>query len=81
MPIALNGLNLDEALRYMGCPPEKADPATLALARTCGEQLLAVIRPRWTYQVFDLNFEEGFMKFHTKPFDKTKNTNLQKNLL
>jgi len=62
MPITLNELNLDEALRYMGCPPEKADPATLALARTCGEQLLAVIRPRWAYQVFDLNFEAAGLR-------------------
>ena len=28
MPISLTQLNVDEALRYMGCPPEKADPAT-----------------------------------------------------
>lgn len=57
MPIILNELNLDEALRYMGCPPDKADQATLALARACGKELLAVIRPRWTWKALDLSFE------------------------
>lgn len=57
MPILLTELNLDEALRYMGCPPDQADPATLALVRSCGEELLAAIRPRWTHRVLDLTFE------------------------
>ena len=27
MPITITQLNTDEVLRYMGCPPEKADRA------------------------------------------------------
>ena len=44
MPIILNELNLDEALRYMGCPPDAADPATRSLAQCSAAELLPVIR-------------------------------------
>lgn len=59
MAIALTELNTDEALRYMGCPPEQADPAVRALAEWAGQQLLSAAHPRWTWRAFDLSFEEG----------------------
>lgn len=59
MSIALTQLNIDEVLRYMGCPPDRADPATRALAEDCAAQMLAVIRPRWTYRIYDLTQESG----------------------
>ena len=59
MPITLTELNIGEALRYMGCPPEKADPATRTLAQSCADELLPVLRPRWAYRVFDVSEEEG----------------------
>ena len=59
MPISLTQLNVDEALRYMGCPPEKADPATRALAQSCAQELLPALRPRWAYRIFDVTTEEG----------------------
>ena len=59
MPITLTQLNIDEVLRYMGCPPDRADPATRALAEGCAAQVLQTVTPRWTYRVFDLDFEEG----------------------
>ena len=58
MPITLTQLNIDEVLRYMGCPPDKADPATRALAEDCAGQVLRTVAPRWTYRIFDLGFEE-----------------------
>ena len=57
MAIALTELNTDEALRYMGCPPERADPATRELAEWACQQLLAAAQPRWTWRTFDLTFE------------------------
>ena len=59
MSITLTQLNIGEVLRYMGCPPDKADPATRALAEDCAAQILQTAIPRWTYRVFDLTFEEG----------------------
>ena len=59
MPITLTQLNVDEALRYMGCPPEKADPATWALAEDCARELLPVLRPRWACRTFDVEPEAG----------------------
>ena len=58
MPITLTQLNIDEILRYMGCPPDKADPSTRALAEDCAGQVLRTVTPRWTYRIFDLGFEE-----------------------
>ena len=63
MPIELPELNIDEALRYMGCPPDKADPATRALAERSAAELLAVLRPRWAYRVFDVTREEDGVRF------------------
>lgn len=57
MPITLSHVNIDEALRYMGCPPEQADPVTRQMTEACAARLLEVIRPRWTWRLFDLSFE------------------------
>ena len=46
MTAAVTKLNLDEALRYMGCPPERADPATRALAESCAGELLRLTKAR-----------------------------------
>lgn len=59
MPIAITELDSDEVLRYMGCPPEKADPATRALAEHCAAEMLRTIQPRWAYRVFGLSPEEA----------------------
>lgn len=59
MPIDIAKLDIDEVLRYMGCPPEKADPATRMLAEGCAAEMLGAIKPRWAYRVFELLFEEG----------------------
>ena len=58
MPITLEQLDLNEVLRYMGCPPEKADEDLRTLIGACAGQLLAVVRPRWTYRIFDVTLEE-----------------------
>lgn len=52
-------LNIDEALRYMGCPPDKADPVTRAMVERCAEEMLQTIQPRWAYRVFDLTMEQA----------------------
>lgn len=57
MPITVTQLNMDEVLRYMGCPPDRAEPSTRALVQACAGQLLQAARPRWAYRVFDLSFE------------------------
>ena len=57
MPITITQLNIDEVLRYMGCPPDKADAATRALAEESAGQMLRAVTPRWTWRVFDLAFE------------------------
>lgn len=59
MPIAVVQLNIDEVLRYMGCPPEQAPPATRAMAEVCGDEMLRTIKPRWAYRVFQLEMEKG----------------------
>ncbi len=48
--IVLSQLDIDEVLRYLGCPPEQADAATKRLAEDCAQEMLQLIRPRWTYR-------------------------------
>ncbi len=55
---ALSPLDLDEVLRYMGCPAEKADPETRALVETCAREMEEAARPRWTGRVLDITLEE-----------------------
>ena len=62
MPITLTQLNTDEVLRYMGCPPEKADPATRTLAKECGTELLRAVRPRWVWRAEELVPEDGGLR-------------------
>lgn len=59
MPIAVTRLEIDEILRYMGCPPDKANPATRALAEGCSAEMLGAIKPRWAYRVLNLSMEEA----------------------
>lgn len=59
MPVNVTRLDLDETLRYMGCPPDRADPATRALAERGIRTVLDAARPRWAYRVSALAFEEG----------------------
>ena len=59
MPITLTHLNIDEVLRYMGCPPEGADRALRAQAEACSLEVLSVIRPRWSWRELAITFETG----------------------
>ncbi|MBR5429732.1 MAG: methionine synthase [Firmicutes bacterium] len=52
-------LDIDEVLRYMGCPPQQADAATRTLAEECAGLMLREIRPRWTYRREELTPESG----------------------
>ncbi len=56
---ALSQIDLDETLRYMGCPPDRAKDSDRALARRGAERLLPELRPRWAWREFSLAFEEG----------------------
>ncbi|MBR4099016.1 MAG: methionine synthase [Clostridium sp.] len=56
-PIAIDRLDLDEVLRYMGCPPERAGAGERELAEECAQALLAAARPRWTGRVLSLRFD------------------------
>ena len=62
MPITLTQLNTDEVLRYMGCPPDRADPATRTLAKECGTELLRAVRPRWVWRAEELVPEDGGLR-------------------
>lgn len=56
---ALTRLNTDEILRYMGCPPERADAGLRAQVEDCAGELLGAVRPRWRERTVELSFEEG----------------------
>lgn len=62
MAITVTQLNIDEVLRYMGCPPDKAEPSTRALVEGCAQQILSAIHPRWAYRVFDITPEEDGLR-------------------
>ena len=51
--------SVDEVLRYMGTPPDRAEPAIRKLAEGCARELLGVVRPRWAARTFELTPEEG----------------------
>lgn len=55
--IELSQLDIDEVLRYMGCPPQQADAATRALAEGCAAEMLALLQPRWTYRTEELSLD------------------------
>lgn len=50
-------IDLDEALRYMGTPPDRADAALRALVSACADELLACAAPKWAWRSFGLSFE------------------------
>ena len=56
--IALSQLNTAEVLRYMGCPPEKADGALTAQVEACAREMLSAVRPRWSWRAVSLTLEE-----------------------
>ncbi|MCI9157116.1 MAG: methionine synthase [Lawsonibacter sp.] len=55
--MAVTQLSTDEILRYMGCPPDKADEALKAQVETCARELLGAVRPRWSWRAVDIAFE------------------------
>lgn len=55
--IAVTRLNTGEVLRYMGCPPDRADGALKAQVEACAGELLAVVRPRWSWRAVAISFE------------------------
>lgn len=55
--IAVTRLNTGEVLRYMGCPPEKADGFLRAQVEACAGELLGTIRPRWSWRAVEIAFE------------------------
>ncbi len=57
--IAITKLNTDEVLRYMGCPPEKADQALRGQVESCTRELLGAVRPRWSWRAVEISFEAG----------------------
>ena len=59
MPVTVTQINTAEVLRYMGCPPERADGALIAQVEACARELLAVIRPRWSWRTVSLTLEAG----------------------
>ena len=56
MGIVLSELNTDEVLRYMGCPPHRAEEALRAQVRKACALVLEAARPRWAWRCFDLAF-------------------------
>lgn len=57
--IAVTRLNAGEVLRYMGCPPDRADQALLDQVEACARELLGTIRPRWSWRAVEIAFEAG----------------------
>lgn len=62
---SLSPLDLDEVLRYMGCPADQAPPETRALVETCAREMEAAARPRWTGQVLDITLEEDGVRLES----------------
>ncbi|RKI71566.1 methionine synthase [bacterium 1xD42-67] len=65
MPITITQLDIDEVLRYMGCPPEKANGALRAQAEDCAREVLETIRPRWSCRTVDIAFEAGGVRLES----------------
>lgn len=57
--ITVEKLNASEVLRYMGCPPEKADGALKAQVEDCAREVLSAVRPRWSWRAVEIAFEDG----------------------
>lgn len=56
--ITVTQLNTDEVLRYMGCPPDKAEVSLREQVEACAREVLGVIRPRWSWRTVDMTLEE-----------------------
>lgn len=52
-------VDLDEALRYMGTPPDRADEPLRALTGECARVVEQGTQPRWCVRCAALSFEEG----------------------
>ena len=57
MAMSVSELNVDEVLRYMGCPPDRADQGLRTLAQQACTQILHEARPRWAWRCFDVTGE------------------------
>lgn len=57
--IALDKLNFNEALRYMGCKKGMADSRTVELLNNCERLVVSSSVPRYCYRVFDINETES----------------------
>lgn len=47
MRIQFSETEIDHVLRYMGTPPDRADPALRALARQCADRIPDLAAPKW----------------------------------
>lgn len=65
VPVTISHVDTDEVLRYMGCPPEKADGQLRALVERCAGELLAVIRPRWAWREVSLSREDAGVRLES----------------
>lgn len=52
-------IDIDEALRYMGCPPERAPRATRELAEDGAREILDAAQPRWCWRLCSLSRDKG----------------------
>ena len=65
MSILIPQPDIDEVLRYMGCPPGGADAALRELVKTCAREVLAAARLRWTSRTVAVEPEEGGVRLET----------------
>ena len=56
--VELPPVDRDEALRYMGMPPKRADKELCALVEDCARAVEQAVQPRWCAQNTALSFEE-----------------------
>lgn len=54
MVLSISALDVDEVLRYMGCPPDRPDEGLRAQAQHACAQILREARPRWTWRCFSI---------------------------
>ena len=59
MAVALKELDLNEVLRYMGCPPDQAEKSLRVQVRAGTEEIRRAAVPRWAYRIFETSEEEG----------------------
>lgn len=54
MPLKVEHLDIDEVLRYMGCPPQKARAELRDQVGRWSEEVCRAAVPRWAWRCFDL---------------------------